>query len=107
MTKSCDKNFFVGRAIGRREEREKMIGQAGGVTYSETQAFLEGLAFERKHPVYSHRNGEHEDPTDVGFYWVDCSGTWTIEWNPLLPEGAEREDVRYFGPIPLPETAYS
>lgn len=69
---------------------------------------FKGLARLREVTVadYSHRNGETDEPTVKGTYWVD-GGTWfwTHKWDdgwdansPYLPHGKP-----IYGPIPEPK----
>lgn len=51
---------------------------------------------------YSHRNGETEDPTVDGWYWVEWAGHLSLRQNPVQNSNNDPFE-RYYGPIPEPE----
>jgi hypothetical protein len=70
-------------------------------------------------PVYSHRNGETEEPKEQGYYfakdtWLEerslrivfCNGIytfklWDMKGTGIIPKSQENR-FSYFGPIPEP-----
>lgn len=53
---------------------------------------------------YSHRNGENEEPTEIGYYWiVDGEETWIDFWGNVWGHGYRvHPTARIYGPIPEP-----